>query len=132
MPRPSWKEQQESWEREVAFLKGQIKKTSRKAYRESLEERLKRAEYFVKYSKAKAKQTKPQGKGNPHNPAPARKKKPKKRARPNRFSVRCHSYQGGYLLFEGSLTRAEADKVFAKCKREGYSPVIFDGRKKIK
>lgn len=60
------------------------------------------------------------------------KKAPKKRARPNRFSVRCHSYQGGYLMFEGSLTRAEADKVYASCKREGYSPVIFDGRKKIK
>jgi len=65
--------------------------------------------------------------------AKARKTKaPKKRARPNRFSVRCHSYQGGYLMFEGSLTRAEADKVYASCKREGYSPVIFDGRKKIK
>ena len=62
----------------------------------------------------------------------APKKAPKKRPRANRFSVRCHSYQGGYLMFEGSLTRAEADKVYASCKREGYSPVIFDGRKKIK
>ena len=77
-----------------------------------------------------------------HNPAPnaARKKPPKqtkkkaakKTLRRNRFSVRCHSYQRGYLMFEGSLTKTEAERVYKKCKRDGYEPAIFDGRKKIR
>ena len=62
----------------------------------------------------------------------AKKKKTAKRLNPRRFSVRCHSYAGGYLTFEGSLTRSEAEKVFRSCELKGYYPVIFDGRKKVK
>ena len=35
-------------------------------------------------------------------------------------------------MFEGSLTKTEAERVYKKCKRDGFTPAIFDGRKKIK
>ena len=56
----------------------------------------------------------------------------KPQLRKNRYSVRCHSYQGGYLMFEGSLTRTAAERIYKECKADGYTPAIFDGRKKIK
>ena len=60
------------------------------------------------------------------------KPKPKPQLRKNRYSVRCHSYQGGYLMFEGSLTRTAAERLYKECKADGYTPAIFDGRKKVK
>tara|TARA_R100000808_G_scaffold18340_1_gene40211 strand:- start:28 stop:285 length:258 start_codon:yes stop_codon:yes gene_type:complete len=64
--------------------------------------------------------------------ATKKKTSSKPQLRKNRYSVRCHSYQGGYLMFEGSLTRTEAERIYKECKLDGYTPAIFDGRKKIK
>ena len=124
MPRPTWSDQYESWKREVKHLKSELKKTpaTQKARKEYLTDRVKRAEYYVKYTRKKAEQV--------------GEKKSKRE-----YSVRFQQTNGRYrLMFQGGKTDEPfyTNMTLAEAKRDariesdrGLVPAVFHKNKKV-
>ena len=124
MPReykPTWLEQLKTWQMELARLE---KSSSGSSYDKML---IEHAKERIRYLRKKARQLE-----STKSAREPKKGSPKKGNPSPLYRVCARTTSGGWANKATDLTAAEADRLMAKLKREGFEVAKFKGRKRVK